>query len=143
MRLNWSNWNRLGDVGLSLMENPVALVGTSFLACALPIGYFAKVLHEPVGHWWYLLAWLIATLLGTVFMSWLTGPLWGIRYLSKIEADFGPKTRAAVWKWFDPATVRDGMPLSIVGLAMDCGEVPQARPMPVAAQDERKGTSHS
>lgn len=44
MRLNCSNWNRLGDLGLSLMENPVALVGTSFLGSALLIGYFTKLL---------------------------------------------------------------------------------------------------
>jgi hypothetical protein len=118
----WINWRRLGNVGVALMENHLALVGTAFILSASTIGLVGHPYQSVIGVGWFFLAWITLSLAFTILVSMVTSPLWGAFYLRRIEADYGPKTRARVWKWFSSEAEFEADTLSIERLAWECGE---------------------
>lgn len=120
----WSAWRRLGDVGDALMENPLALIGPAIILSAITIGIVGKPYQSVAGAGWFWLAWFVLSLLGAIVVAWTTSPAWGVYYLRRIEADFGPKTRARVWEWFSSEAELEADSLSIERLAWECGESP-------------------
>lgn len=118
----YKNWRRLGDVGLTLMANPVALIGPAFIASAVTINIAGTPYKAAMGDGWFLLAWAVLSLIGMVLVAWATSPFWGAYYLHRIGKDFGPKTRARVWELFGVETGTGEDNISIERLAWQCGE---------------------
>lgn len=123
----WTTWKRLGDVGFGLMKNHIALIGTAFILSASTIGLVGKPYQSVIGPGWFMLAWLILSLVSTILVSMVTSPLWGAFYLRRIEADYGPKTRARVWQWFSSEAEFEADTLSIESVAWECGEYTESR----------------
>lgn len=63
---------------------------------------------------------VLAMVLSMVVAHFIMAPLYGLYYLRKVKADFGPMTRAAVIAWFEEEAPRGD--LDIFSVAKACGE---------------------
>lgn len=121
----WKRWRQLGVVGECLMANPIAMVALPLVVSLLGFGHFGKPLKADMGQVWFLVAWIVCSLMTTVLLMYLTSPFWSMFYLRQIQRDYGPKTRARVFAWFDSEPHRAEGPLDIPVFAWKCGEGPR------------------
>lgn len=63
---------------------------------------------------------VLAMVLSMVVAHFIVAPLYGLYYLRKVKADFGPMTRAAVFAWFENEAPNGD--LDIYAVAKTCGE---------------------
>ncbi len=123
----WFRWRKLGLVGETLLSNPLSLLGPAFLLSSMGIGYMLIPILDSAGLGWFLWSWSLTSLVGTVIIAWLLSPIWGLYYLYRIGAEFGPKTRMRVRAWFDVHRDYEKYSLNIEKIAHECSELPAAR----------------
>lgn len=100
----------LRNVALAL-GNDLRTVIAPVLATAAVASVAHDYVKEYVGGGWYTLAYALAAFVLGIVVAWLLGPLNGRLILRAIERDYGPKTRAHVFKLLNDA--RPGVPISI------------------------------
>jgi hypothetical protein len=101
------------------------MLAAPLMVSLLGFGHFGKPLQADMGQGWFLVAWIVCSLVTTVLLMYLTSPCWGIFYLRQIQRDYGPKTRARVLAWFIAVPHQAGDHLDIPMFAWECGEGPK------------------
>jgi len=111
----------LRDISLALgndMRTVIAPVVATAAIAAVTHDYY----KEYVGVGWYTVAYVVAALGLGILAAWLLGPLNGRLILRAIEKDYGPKTRAHVFKVLNDARPGDRISIDFDSIARSNGE---------------------
>lgn len=124
IRYHLRTLKQYADAAMMLSANHMALFAPAVIISGLFVGLVVKHFKPELGEVGSLMVFIIGSLLAMACISYaIICPMQGFRIMKKIEADFGPKTRARVWEFVLSNRELEVETLSIERTAWECGEI--------------------